>query len=85
MKVVLSKRAKELLLIIDKRTDRDFTTGAISIYFVPLGAGNDNVWGAGDARSLNSLERKGLIQRMPVAEYSFAITEEGRLIAQTLG
>ena len=83
----LSNRANELLLVIDKATDRDFDSKTISRYWVPLGQGNDNVWGAGDARCLRSLEGKKLIERMPIGSqgYSYAITEEGRLIAQTLG
>jgi len=81
----LSSRAKELMLIIDRATDRDFTTKTIQRYWVPQGQGNDGVWGAGDARCLRSLESKGLIERMPLSDYSYAITEEGRLIAETIG
>ncbi len=81
----LSKRAGELLLIIDQATDRDFDAKTIDRYFVPQR--NDNICGAGDARCLRSLEGKGLIERMPHGskDYSYAITEEGRLIAQTIG
>ena len=83
----LSNRANELLLVIDKATDRDFDSKTISRYWVPLGRGQDSIWGAGDARCLRSLESKGLIERMPVGSrgYSYAITEEGRLIAQEIG
>ncbi len=83
--MTISSRAKEILLVIDKATDREEDTGEISRYWVPLGRGNDNISGAGDARCLRSLETKGLIKRMPASSYSYAITEEGRLIAQTLG
>ena len=83
MKYTLSKRAKELLLLVDKRTDRDWDTGQIRRYFVPLC--RDNVSGAGDARCLQSLEAKGLIEPMKLVAYSYAITEEGRLEAQSIG
>jgi len=77
VKYTLSKRAKELLLLIDKRTDRDWDTGVVRRYFVPLC--RDNVSGSGDARCLRSLETKGLIEPMKLLAYSYAITEEGRL------
>jgi len=79
----LSDRAKELLLLVDKATDRDWDTGAIKRYFIPLV--RDNVSGPGDARCLKSLEDKGLIEPMKLVAYSYAITEAGRLIAQALG
>ena len=79
----LSCRAKELLLLIDHKTDRDFSSKTIDRYYIPIGG--DGVWGAGDANCLRGLERKGLIERMPVGDYSYAITEEGRLIAQEVG
>ena len=77
----LSDRAKELLIIIEKATDKD-TSGQVVRYFVPTI--NSNVSGAGDARCLRSLEDKGLIKRMTATSYSYAITEEGELITQTL-
>lgn len=79
----LSDRARELLLIIDRKTDRDFLNKTIDRYYCPMTYGG--VSGAGDANCLRGLERKGLIERMPVGDYSYAITEEGRLIAQEIG
>ena len=79
----LSKRARELLLLVDKRTDRDWDTGEVKYYYVP--AAGDGVSGSGDARCLKSLEAKGLIEPMKVASYSYAVTEEGRLEAQSIG
>lgn len=56
----LSKRAAELLLLIDRVTDRDWDTGEVHHYYVPSSA--DGVSGSGDARCLRSLEAKGLIE-----------------------
>ena len=63
--------------MIDHKTDRDFSSKTISRYYVPIAY--DGVSGAGDARCLRSLESKGLIEHMPASDYSYAITEEGRL------
>jgi len=67
--VKLSKRAIELLRLIDSRTTPDR-------FFVPQR--DDPVSGAGDARCLLSLEAKGLIERKHPEQYWYAITDEGR-------
>ncbi len=68
-KMRLSKRAMELLQLIDSRTKPDR-------FFVPQR--DDSVSGAGDAKSLLSLEAKGLIERKHLQQYWFAITDEGK-------
>lgn len=67
--MVLSKRAIELLQLIDSRTKPDR-------FFVPLR--DDPVGGAGDAKCLLSLEAKGLIERKHPQQYWYAITDKGQ-------
>lgn len=89
----LSERAKDLLILINEFTDRNWETGEILRYFIP----NNEKWsdvldrhilvsGAGDARILKSLEGKGLIERPPRASslthYVYAITEDGLLAVE---
>lgn len=91
----LSHRAKVLLLLVDDHTEKDWTTGKLTRFFVPSAYAEypdwskDSVWvsGAGDANTFKGLENKGLIKR-PRTElpnkYVYEITEEGRIEAEKI-
>lgn len=92
----LSFRAKELLLVVDERTEYDIA-GNLAKYFVPSSRpyytpishkSGFYVSGSGDARILKSLEAKGMIERPRTApdsfKYSYKVTESGRIAAEEI-
>lgn len=92
MATKLSERALILLKIVDDKTDRNWVTGELYLFFVPsIGAYYVNlrgkevrthVSGAGDARAFKALEARGLIERPKTSmrgDYIYAITEAGRI------
>lgn len=90
----LSPRQWFCLHIIAECTDRDWSTGEIHRYFVPMaptrassacmvsGPGSA-ISGSSDAASLRALARRGLIERPRGCEhpnpYCFALTEDGHM------
>jgi len=88
----LSYQAEQLLLLVDHKTERD-EDGKLKRYFVPsvrrtyeLPFAKDGVFvgGAGDARIFKSLESKGLIHKERLTDYSYSITEDGRITAEEI-
>jgi hypothetical protein len=80
----LSDNAKKLLLLIDRDTEGDEHLKNLRRYCVPGARWENGIGGAGDVQSLKALETRGLIRRMVKDRYFYAVTEEGRLVAQTL-
>lgn len=91
----LSDRAKVLLWIVNDNTERDWSTGKVSRFFVPqpqIGGAyhvrgeTTDVSGASDAAIFKSLEKKGLIERPKTnlgGKYIYMITEEGLLAIES--
>jgi hypothetical protein len=88
-------RQEQLLLLIEQRTETD-DFGKLQRYYIPrydveyITIGRDlcdigHVSGS-DAASLKALERKGWIERPSgaAADYSYQITEDGKLKAQEI-
>lgn len=87
--IKLSGRAWTLLLLIDSHCTPDGRFWVPSAYpefceYLHRYLENEvSVSGAGDAKILKSLEAKGLIEPRKVSRYSYAITEEGRMLIET--
>lgn len=83
----ISERAMWLLWCIGQATERNWETGELHRYFVPSAKMyhyRDNghqestyISGNGDAKSLKALESRGLIEPKSIADYAYALTEDG--------
>jgi len=69
------------LALVNQKTTYD-EAGVRLTYYYPLFG--DGVSGPGDARALRSLESKGLIERIPIASYAYAITPLGKSVVESL-
>lgn len=85
----LSWKAEQMLAVVREATTRD-SEGNLTRFFVPTLRAHYNLWGvplkdpfrvqgAADAASLKGLEARGLIKKMALADYAYAVTEDGIL------
>lgn len=90
------RHSEELLLLIDDRSSEALPSNVnpqrAGVHFVPVNAREQYVkalgytvtlHGAGTARALRSLEERGLVKQVS-STHGYVITEEGRLLAETL-
>ena len=86
----VSDRTLFLLWVVGQKTERDWSTGKLSNFFVPQNSEiyyhdkgeskHTYISGSGDASSLRGLEKRGLIERPKTSlpnKYVYALTEKG--------
>ena len=94
----ISKRAQELLLLVEQQTEMDWETGTLTRYYIPrgeeeyvtrCGGSIGYVSGSGDASIFRALEKAGLIRHVQrpsgmSGKYDYALTEDGLLACQKI-
>lgn len=94
----MNDRTQFLLWIVIQYTEKDWTTGKLSRFFIPQTSAiyyrdrgshiTTYISGSGDASAFRGLERKGLIERPETQlpnNYIYCVTESGLLEAERLG
>lgn len=89
MTAKISPQAAELLIIIDEHS----VLGDDGRFWIPPSGYNKSysdtlgravfIYGAGIARSLKALERRGLIVFNPIVAYASQVTEQGRMLVES--
>ena len=91
--VKMSDRAELLLGLVRESCQFD-GNGELQVYFVPRSKLTREVYGeylpsgirpyGSDASTFKSFERRGLVRKMPCADYAYVITEEGIVLYEQI-